>query len=227
MIPIIISILTLFDCYEKRKLQDTDILGVYIDNEIADKIPAKGEAMFSKAVCDHDVNYYWDEEKWGLFVSNLSNKNKCNLYFVNYSDQTIFNFDYNVNEQIFNIPVSGTYKLEAWGAQGGGPTDNEGGATHIALTSGLFKNLGNNISDIILFASGGCGFYGGGQGKTAYGSGGGSSYIGNPLLTNKAMYCYNCEESSEDSTKTISTTCSEENPTEIVQNKVTVMLKLL
>lgn len=27
------------------------------------------------------------------------------------------------------------------------------------------------------------------------------------------MYCYNCEKSSEESTKTISTTCVEEKPT--------------
>ena len=45
-------------------------------------------------------------------------------------------------------------------------------------------------------------------------AGGGSGYIGNSLLTNKAMYCYNCEESNEESTKTISTTCTSETPTE-------------
>ena len=28
------------------------------------------------------------------------------------------------------------------------------------------------------------------------------------------MYCYNCQESSEDSTKTISTTCTSATPTE-------------
>lgn len=28
------------------------------------------------------------------------------------------------------------------------------------------------------------------------------------------MYCYNCEESTEESTKTISTTCTSETPTE-------------
>lgn len=28
------------------------------------------------------------------------------------------------------------------------------------------------------------------------------------------MYCYNCQESNEENTKTISTTCSEETPTE-------------
>ena len=45
-------------------------------------------------------------------------------------------------------------------------------------------------------------------------AGGGSGYIGNYLLTNKAMYCYNCEESADDNTRTISTTCTSETPTE-------------
>ena len=45
-------------------------------------------------------------------------------------------------------------------------------------------------------------------------AGGGSGYIRPPLLTKKSMYCYNCQESSEESTKTISTTCNSETPTE-------------
>ena len=68
-----------------------------------------------------------------------------------------------------------------------------------------------------LGTGGGSGFYGGGGtynvGSSSESGGGGSGYIGNHLLTNKAMYCYNCEESNEESTKTISTTCSEETPT--------------
>ncbi len=57
---------------------------------------------------------------------------------------------------------------------------------------------------------GGAGYYGGSAG----GSGaGGSGYIGNPLLTNKVMYCYNCSESNEESTKTISTTKVSSTPT--------------
>ena len=43
---------------------------------------------------------------------------------------------------------------------------------------------------------------------------GGSGYIGNLLLSEKVMYCYNCEESNEESTKTISTTCASESSTE-------------
>ena len=61
-------------------------------------------------------------------------------------------------------------------------------------------------------SAGGGGYYGG-AGTVAAG-GGGSGYIGNTLLTNKVMYCYNCQESSEESTKTVSTTCTSQTPTE-------------
>ena len=39
---------------------------------------------------------------------------------INYTGDTVFNFDYTGTEQTFIAPVSGTYKLETWGAQGGG-----------------------------------------------------------------------------------------------------------
>ena len=61
-------------------------------------------------------------------------------------------------------------------------------------------------------SAGGGGYYGG-AGTIAAG-GGGSGYIGNPLLTEKSMYCYNCQESTEESTKTISTTRVSSTPTE-------------
>lgn len=51
-------------------------------------------------------------------------------------------------------------------------------------------------------ACAGGGFYGGGTSSWG-GAGGGSSYIGNPLLTNKAMYCYDCLESTKEATRTI------------------------
>lgn len=277
---------------------------------------------------------------------------------TNYTGSTIFNFDYTGGEQTFTAPVSGTYRLETWGAQGGDTSmsgknakiggaggfssgninllkneimyiniagkgngcikssenvnhfgalcnggyngggsslsnnlanDNAGtggGATHIALESGLLSSFVVKPEKILIVASGGggsyswkdvsyaanggegggiignngylssfysnylpgyggtqtmpgqggtlrgekgtfgqggnggnCGsagggggFYGGGA-SAHNGAGGGSSYIGNPLLKDKVMYCYNCEESNEESTKTISTTCSEETPT--------------
>ena len=248
---------------------------------------------------------------------------------------------YTGSEQTFTAPLSGYYKLEVWGAQGGGQGDfpggyggysvgkyylkkdqmiyitiggkgsyttgdasvgggyngggaggcdndnsygycgSGGGATHIATVSGLLSSLSSNVDKILIVAGGGGGrggnggtsfaggsaggmlgnigtksngetngtggtqtaggtgsfsgsfglggsdtttnswgrggggggFYGGGSGLKSSG-GGGSGYIGNSLLTNKVMYCYNCTASSDTATKTISTTCSKSSPTE-------------
>lgn len=264
---------------------------------------------------------------------------------ISYTGSTIFNFDYTGAEQTFTVPVTGTYKLETWGAEGGTfkeeyhggyggystgliklekdqilnivaggkgksgiaiisqnygdagyngggsragwtcencdfGSSGGGGATHIATKSGLLSTLENDKSSILIVSGGGggagyvdtgwnynptgipsggglkgnpgqsdstrhgvpgtqtsgysfgqaqncadkgvCdggggGYYGGYFGNN--GAGGGSGYIGNLLLTNKAMFCYNCEESNEESTKTISTTCNEETPTSYCAKK--------
>lgn len=173
----------------------------------------------------------------------------------------------------------------AGGYNGGGNADGSfnnktvasgGGATHIALTTGLLNTLSNKLDNLIIVAGGGGGagyesdsylsnggsgggvqgaagsysgsgtggsqisggtgqsagsfglggssksdgtgggggLYGGGGGLYYKGGGGGSGYIGNALLTNKVMYCYNCTESSAETTKTISTTCHSSTPTE-------------
>lgn len=239
-----------------------------------------------------------------------------------------FDYDYTGSIQTFTAPVSGTYQLEVWGAQGGSSggvggysigtvylTENQvlyinvggagngtkggyngggtaltggyggGGATHIATKSGLLSTLSSNIDNVLIVAgggggngasgaggsaggisgskgvdgecsnkagsggtqtaggacvdtsysnkgsfgaggagkggnnggAGGAGLYGGasGTGGGCYGGGGGgSSYIGNTLLTNKSMYCYNCTTSSDETTKTISTTCTNTVATE-------------
>ena len=248
-----------------------------------------------------------------------------------YNGPTEWTFDYTGGEQTFVAPVTGTYKLETWGAQGdavyngvagkGGYSKgiinlnlsnmlyiniggsginggynggdninyiNAGGATHIATKSGVLSTLENSKNDILIVSggggsaerqqggsgggyiggrgiaivsnyqlfgfggtqvqggsgaieqnsaakyningsfgkggsgnssidygpNGGGGYYGGGATTYAGGAGGGSGYIGNSLLTEKSMYRYNCTESTEESTKTISTTCVNETPTE-------------
>ena len=66
--------------------------------------------------------------------------------------------------------------------------------------------LGGNFDKTEWGAGGGSGFYGGGVGYRHGGSaGGGSGYIANENLKNKIMYCYNCEESNDINTKTVST----------------------
>ena len=106
--------------------------------------------------------------------------------------------------------------------RGIGGTQNKGGitvalATQGTIFQGSFGQGGSQLASggLRVSGGGGSGFYGG---SFAYdygaGGGGGSGYIGNTLLTNKVMYCYNCEESAEVSTKTVSTTCTNQTPTE-------------
>lgn len=242
--------------------------------------------------------------------------------------------DYSNQIQVKTITVPGYYKLETWGAQGGGNTTyiggyggysqgyiylesdaniylaiggagnyctgssctstggyngggncqaytdssstcgSGGGATHIALMTGTLSSLEENKDSILMVAGGGgggnlcnscCNYASGGHGggATAVGSinmgapdwtanggnsatggtqtsgnafgqgaggtgtmyvgagggyygglssgingaGGGSGYIGNTLLVNKAMYCYGCTANAAEATKTIVTTC--------------------
>ena len=78
-------------------------------------------------------------------------------------------------------------------------------------SSGYAFGKGNdnssNTDSITTMPGGGSGYYGGGV-KLTSGGAGGSGYIGNTLLTNKTMYCYNCTASSDTNTKTVSTTCA-------------------
>ena len=266
---------------------------------------------------------------------------------INYTGDTVFDFDYTGSVQTFTAPVSGTYKLETWGAQGGdwhntilsvdggvggyatgiisANEDNEifikvgkksenyhvaakassgGGVTYIfnkMIFGGNLTEYEKNLENILMISGGGGGsewidgqggsgggyignaggqgwngnknnltifptakggtqlsggvstamdprgkstsiyngsfgiggytlggdgggqggngYYGGGASDYAGGGGGGSGYIGNSLLKDKVMYCYNCEESNEESTKTISTTCNEETPTSYCAKK--------
>ena len=107
-----------------------------------------------------------------------------------------------------NNPTGGT---QISGGFGGGNLD---GNSKDSWLNGIFGiGGGSRATGQSVSGSGGGGFYGGGASWGGSGAGG-SGYIGNSLLSNKAMYCYNCQESSEESTKTISTTCTSATPTE-------------
>ena len=99
-------------------------------------------------------------------------------------------------------------------ALGKGGTQTSGGAGNGSNAKSGSFGLGGGTS-ANKASGGGGGLYGGGTGYS-YGSsgGGGSGYIGNSLLIDKYMYCYNCATSDEESTKTYTTTCAEETPTE-------------
>ena len=103
------------------------------------------------------------------------------------------------------------------GAFGLGGGQEKGGSytltsSRTAPSKGIFGQGGNAATTG--GSGGGSGYFGGGGGSVWGGAGGGSGYIGNSLLTDKYMYCYNCDTSDVESTKTFTTTCAEETPTE-------------
>ena len=107
------------------------------------------------------------------------------------------------------------YGGNAGGIKGNSGTNNPnrgagGAAGGIGGTQTTGSSFGTGGNALSWAGSGGAGLYGGYSGC---GGGGGSSYIGNSLLTDKAMYCYNCTESTDESTKTISTTNVSSTPT--------------
>lgn len=93
-------------------------------------------------------------------------------------------------------------------ASGGNQTK---GGSGLSASDGVFGLGGSIIGNYYSAGGGGAGFYGGGSAGNGGGAGG-SGYIGNSLLTNKVMYCYNCTASNDTSTKTVSTTNVSANP---------------
>lgn len=112
--------------------------------------------------------------------------------------------------------VNGT-SLSSGFVYGSGGTQSSGGASGGGTVEGVARGdsgaFGKGGNGNYYSAGGGGGYYGGGASNQS-GAGGGSGYIGNPLLTNKSMYCHNCTTSSEESTKTFTTTCHSANATE-------------
>ena len=304
----------------------------YYANSVESRVLAAG-SLGPNASINYSLRLWMDEAT--PLTTDAMNKSFRSKVVVVATPTKSIDFDYTGTEQVFVVPVSGTYKIETWGASGGqhtnsakqahggyaggqiflnsatrlyiyvGSTDlricdetaqgrclggyngggdtwfgnsqkwgSSGGATHVAMIPGILSTLENSKENILIVAGGGGGTYdvngasGGGyvgvnghfrenfttanggtqisggsgytsgtfgqggiceEGRINYSGGGGgyyggasaggidgaggSGYIGNSLLTNKVMYCYNCEESSEESTKTISTTCAEETPT--------------
>ena len=102
---------------------------------------------------------------------------------------------------------------------GGGGTQTAGGSLgsgSVAGTVGQFGVGGQGGYEARYehgSGGGGGGLYGGAGGSARNGGGGGGSgYIGNSLLTDKYMYCYNCATSDATDTKTYTTTNVSETP---------------
>ena len=89
-------------------------------------------------------------------------------------------------------------------------TQTAGGSSDYTGTFGKGASISSSYNSGCISGGGG-GYFGGGSGIWK-GSSGGSSYIGNQLLYDKYMSCYNCEQSRDESIYTISNTCVSTDP---------------
>ena len=113
--------------------QNLDELENNLDDGLSEKMK-----QFIKSINYDDVNNHRlivefnDETYATLAVSNIKEEE--------FAMEPV-EFDYTGGEQVFTVPHTGYYQLEAWGAQGGGSTGGKG-----AYTSGMiYLNEGEKI----------------------------------------------------------------------------------
>ena len=59
------------------------VITPYIDGKYSDMIPGKNDGYaVDKIVCDNDTSASWNNASWGIMVTNLTKRTKCNVYFV-------------------------------------------------------------------------------------------------------------------------------------------------
>ena len=123
------------------------VIGAYLNGEYSKEIPKKDDGyIVDKIECDNDTVGEWDYESWSLNTKNLTMRSKCNIYF---KDGVLASYNYSGSEEVFTVPITGTYKLEVWGAQGFGWYQTTGGfggyaVGEILLSKGdkLYLNVG-------------------------------------------------------------------------------------
>ena len=58
------------------------VIGAYINGEYSKTIPGKNDGyIVDKIVCDNDASASWNNDSWGIVLTNLTKRTKCNVYF--------------------------------------------------------------------------------------------------------------------------------------------------
>ena len=121
----------------------------------------------SVTINGEDVLWYSDNK---LFNNKATNDTKYtmrqNIIYKSIPNSALASqtFNYTGKEQIFTVPINGTYKIEAWGAQGGGANGGKGG-----YAKGEIKL--NQNDNFYVYVGGTNGYNGGGSSSNKSGGG--------------------------------------------------------
>ena len=63
-------------------ISEDDVIGAYVDGKYSTTIPGKNDGyIVDKIVCDNDATGSWNNDSWGIVLTNLTKRTKCNIYF--------------------------------------------------------------------------------------------------------------------------------------------------
>ena len=80
------------------------VIGAYIDGEYSNTIPGKNDGYVVKSVsCDNNATGSWNNDSWGIIVTNLTKRTKCNVYFETKKNSVndVINEAVNTNSSMF------------------------------------------------------------------------------------------------------------------------------
>ena len=80
------------------------VIGAYINGKYSNTIPGKNDGyIVDKIVCDNDASASWDNDAWGIVLTNLTKRTKCNVYFETKKNSVndVINEAVNTNSSMF------------------------------------------------------------------------------------------------------------------------------
>ena len=80
------------------------VVGAYIDGEYSNTIPGKNDGYVVKNVsCDNNATGSWDKDAWGIALTNMTKRTKCNIYFETKKNSVndVINEAVNTNSSMF------------------------------------------------------------------------------------------------------------------------------
>ena len=156
---------TLSSKYIMTMVNDRDYINMAslgsIDNYYANSVESRVLATGSLGP-NASINYslrLWMDEATPLTTDAMNKSFRSKVVVVATPTKTV-DFDYTGTEQTFIAPVSGTYKVELWGAQGGG---NDNGSIG-GLGGYVSGNINVNQNEMMFFYIGGVGNINGSNG---------------------------------------------------------------
>ena len=78
--------------------------GAYINGGYSNTIPGKNYGYVVKSVsCDNNATGSWDNDAWGIVLTNMTKRTKCNIYFETKKNSVndVINEAVNTNSSMF------------------------------------------------------------------------------------------------------------------------------